>query len=267
MELMTGRVIEQVFPKISYLPGEAMLTVEDLTTADGLIRDISLQVRRGEIVGLAGLIGSGKSEVARACFGLEPLAAGKVTFDGEDTTGLGSRQMLERGFFYNPPDRRDEGLIMMRSVRENMALPSLDLPALSGPLFLRRGAERALVGDIARRLNLQPPSIERAVDHFSGGNQQKVLLGKSLTRDVKLFVFDEPTVGVDVGTRVAIYEFIRDLCEAGAAILLISSDLPEILHLTNRVYVMYRGDLRAELVGEEITEAAVLDHFFEKEAA
>ena len=267
VELMTGRVIDQIFPKIAFDPGDEMLAAQSITTADNLIRDVSIQVRRGEIVGLAGLIGSGKSEVARACFGLEPLARGSVRFDGAETTGLGARQMLDRGFFYNPPDRRDEGLIMMRSVRENMALPSLDLDRLSGPLFLRRGAERTLVGEIAERLNLQPPSIERAVDHFSGGNQQKVLLGKSLTRDVKLFVFDEPTVGVDVGTRVAIYEFIRDLCESGAAILLISSDLPEILHLTNRVYVMYRGELRAELVGDQITEAAVLDHFFEKDAA
>ena len=267
VELMTGRVIDQIFPTIDFKPAEDMLSADRITTADDLIRDISVKVRRGEIVGIAGLIGSGKSEVARACFGLEPLASGKVQFDGEDTTGLSPRQMLDRGFFYNPPDRRAEGLVMMRSVRENMSLPSLHLDSLSGPLFLRRGAERSMVGDISGRLNLQPPSIERAVDHFSGGNQQKVLLGKSLTRDVKLFVFDEPTVGVDVGTRVAIYEFIRDLCEGGAAVLLISSDLPEILHLTNRVYVMYRGELRAELIGDQITETAVLDQFFEKDAA
>ena len=175
--------------------------------------------------------------------------------------------MLDRGFFYIPPDRREEGLVMMRSVRENTALPSLHLGQLSSGPFLNRAAERGLVGDIAERLNLQPRSIERAVDHFSGGNQQKVLLAKSLTRDVKLFVFDEPTVGVDVGTRVAIYEFIRELCEGGAAVLLISSDLPEILHLSHRAYVMYRGQLRAELEGEEITEATVLGYFFEKEAA
>jgi ribose transport system ATP-binding protein len=123
------------------------------------------------------------------------------------------------------------------------------------------------VQELVRRFNLQPPRMERAVDHFSGGNQQKVLLAKSLTRSVKLFVFDEPTVGVDVGTRIAIYEFIRDLCEAGIAILLISSDLPEILHLTNRTYIMYRGSLRTELRGEDITQGNVLSHFFEREAA
>ncbi len=267
VELMTGRVIDQIFPQIRYQPGDEILRAEHLTSVDDNIRDVSIHVRRGEIVGLAGLVGSGKSEVARACFGIEPLAGGRVTFDGEDTTGLSPRRMLDRGFFYVPPDRRDEGLVMMRSVRENTALPSLHLDRFSGGPILKRAAERRIVGDIADRLNLQPRSIERAVDHFSGGNQQKVLLAKSLTRDVKLFVFDEPTVGVDVGTRVAIYQFIRDLCEGGAAVLLISSDLPEILHLSHRAYVMYRGQLRAELEGAAITESAVLGHFFEKEAA
>jgi len=267
VELMTGRVVDQIFPQIRFRPTEEILRVEHLSTDDGSVSDVSIQVRRGEIVGIAGLIGSGKSELARACFGLDKISAGRVVFDGAETTGLRPRRMLDRGLFYNPPDRREEGLVMVRNVRENIALPSLNLAGFSGIWFLRRLSERATTGKIADRLNLQPRNIERTVDQFSGGNQQKVLLAKSLTRAVKLFIFDEPTVGVDVGTRVAIYEFIRDLCEDGAAVLLISSDLPEILHLTNRVYVMHRGRLRAELSGNEITEAAVLGHFFEKAAA
>jgi ribose transport system ATP-binding protein len=267
VELMTGRVITQIFPRIVYRPGRTVLEVAGLTTSSGTVRGVSLALRAGEIVGLAGLVGSGKSEVARACFGLEPIASGRVLFDGKDVTGLGPRRLLDRGFFYVPPDRREEGLVMMRGARENIFLPSLGQPALSGPLFLKRANERARAQELAKRLNLQPLNVERSVDHFSGGNQQKVLLAKALSREVTLFVFDEPTVGVDVGTRVAIYEFIRDLCEAGAAILLVSSDLPEILHLTNRAYVMYRGVLRAELAGAEITEDRVLGHFFEREAA
>ncbi len=267
LQLMTGRVIDQIFPRIRFDPGAVMLAVEDLSTADGAVADVSIEVRRGEIVGLAGLVGSGKSEVARACFGLEPVIQGRILFDGADTRGLKPRQMLDRGFYYTPPDRRDEGLVMMRGVRENITLPGLGLPTLSHGPVLRRGAERELALDLGRRLNLQPLRIEREADHFSGGNQQKILLAKCLTREVKLFVFDEPTVGVDVGTRVAIYEFIRDLCEGGAAVLLISSDLPEILHLTNRVYVMYRGSLRAELSGAEIDQETVLGHFFERAAA
>ena len=267
VRLMTGRVIEQIFPDIRFRPGGPMLEVEDLTTAEGTVSGVSLHVRRGEIVGLAGLVGSGKSEVARACFGLVPVSGGRVVFSGDSVTGLPPRRMLDRGFFYVPADRRDEGLMMMRSVRENVALPALSTPDFSRGFLLRRKAESARTHDLAKRLNLQPLRVEREVDHFSGGNQQKVLLSKSLTREIKLFAFDEPTVGVDVGTRVAIYEFIRDLCRSGAAVLLISSDLPEILHLTNRVYVMCRGVLTAELEGDDVTQENVLRHCFEREAA
>ena len=267
VRLMTGRVIDQIFPHVSYDPGETILDVEGLSTPSGAVRDVSINVKRGEIVGIAGLVGSGKSEVARACFGAEPVSSGRVRFDGTDTTGLSPHAMLERGFFYNPPDRRAEGLVMMRSARENMTLASLTLPEFSARGFIHTRAEARKARELAKRLNLQPPHVEREVDHFSGGNQQKIMLAKCLTRDVKLFVFDEPTVGVDVGTRVAIYEFIRDLCEMGAALLLISSELPEILHLCNRTYVMYRGQLQAELTGEQITQEGMLRHFFEREAA
>jgi ribose transport system ATP-binding protein len=267
VELMTGRVISQIFPKVAYKPADTLLEVEHLTTATDTVRDVSIRVRAGEIVGLAGLVGSGKSEVARACFGIEPIQSGHVRFLGQDTTRTTPRRMLDRGFFYVPPDRRAEGLVMGRGARENIALPALHADVFSGPLFLKRGVEKSTAKTLAQKLHLHPLNIERPVEHFSGGNQQKVLLAKALTREVKLFVFDEPTVGVDVGTRVAIYEFIRDLCQAGAGVLLISSDLPEILHLTNRAYVMYRGSLRAELQGADITEDKVLRHFFEREAA
>ena len=156
---------------------------------------------------------------------------------------------------------------MMRSCRENIALPSLGIAPFSRGPFLDRGGEARKVTEIAERINLQPRRIERAVDYFSGGNQQKVMLARCLTRPINVYVFDEPTVGVDVGTRAAIYGFIRDLCESGAAVLLVSSDLPEILNLTRRVYVFYRGRIRAELEGSAISEENVLSHFFEREAA
>ena len=156
---------------------------------------------------------------------------------------------------------------MQRSVSENIALASLSKPPFSRFGLLNRRGERAAVLNLARRLNLQPLRIEKEVQNFSGGNQQKVLIAKGLTRSMKLFILDEPTVGVDVGTRVAIYELIRDLCHAGAGILLISSDLPEILHLTNRTYIMYRGKLSGEVAGAEITQDAVIGRFFERRAA
>jgi ribose transport system ATP-binding protein len=130
---------------------------------------------------------------------------------------------------------------------------------------LRRGLEGRVVREIAQRLNLRPLNIERQVAFFSGGNQQKVVLGRGLARDVKLFIFDEPTTGVDVGAKVEIYGFVKELCERGAAVLLISSDLPELLHLANRAYVMHRGEIRAELAGPALTEAAVLASFFDRD--
>jgi len=265
LQHMTGRVIDQVFPQISYTIGETMLQVENLVSKSGYLEELSFYVRSGEIVGFAGLVGCGKSRAARSCFGIEPISAGKITFNSEDTTGRVPRFMLDKGMFYIPPDRRTEGLVMMRSVRENISLPSLGLPKYSGPLFLKRSTEKRVTRGLAERLNLQPLALERAVNYFSGGNQQKVLLARTLTRDVKLFIFDEPTVGVDVGTRVAIYKFMADLCEAGAAILLVSSDLPEILHLTNRAYVFHRGKLRAELHNSQITEENVLSCFFDEQ--
>ena len=267
LQLMTGRVISQVFPTIDYRPGRSLLEISDLTTTDHSVRNLSLAVRAGEVVGLAGLVGSGKSAVGRACFGLERVGSGRVTFGGRDVTGRAARDMLDLGMFYLPPDRREEGLVMMRSVRENVSLPWLAARPFSRLGFLSRHNERAKVRDIANRLHLQPRNIEHDLERLSGGNQQKVLLAKGLVSKVQLFILDEPTVGVDVGTRVAIYGFIRDLCEGGAGILLISSDLPEILHLTNRTYVMYRGELRAELVGAQITQDQVLANFFERTRA
>jgi ribose transport system ATP-binding protein len=267
LQLMTGRMITQIFPRVSYSPARMLLEVEAVSTADERVKNVSLAVRAGEIVGLAGLVGCGKSELGRACFGLEPIASGRIRFEGREVTGAKPGRMLDRGLFYVPPDRREEGLLMMRSVRENVALPALDRPPLSRFGILDRAAERRTVRPLTEKLNLQPRTIERDVQYFSGGNQQKVMLAKGLTRPVKLFIFDEPTVGVDVGTRVAIYAFIRDLCEAGAGILLISSELSEIIHLTNRTYVMYRGAVQGELGGAEITQDAVLGHFFEHRAA
>ena len=267
VELMTGRVIQDIYPTVDHRPGDVVLKTDKLTSQSGSIQDASIEVRAGEIVGVAGLIGSGKSELARTCFGLEPIASGRVWLRGQDVTGLAPSAMLEKGFFYLPPDRREEGLILMRSCRENIALPSLRNQPIRRGVFLSVAGERSLVQRLTQRINLQPARPERDVGSFSGGNQQKVLLAKSLTRPVKLFVFDEPTVGVDVATRVAIYRFIGELCGNGAAMLLVSSDLPEVLHLSHRLYVMYRSRIQAEFTGAEITEQNVLRHFFERQAA
>lgn len=266
VQMMTGRVIGQVFPTIRSTPGDVLLRIENLTTSSKSVRDASLTVRAGEIVGFAGLIGSGKSEIIRTAFGLERVAAGRITLQGADITGRTPRDMLLAGFMYLPPDRKAEGLVMMRSCRENVSLPALDQNVFAAA-FLNRDVESVKALTILRQMELQPLLPERAVEAFSGGNQQKALLGRSLTRPISVYAFDEPTVGVDVGTRAAIYRFIGGLCQAGAAIILISSDLPEITNLAHRAYVFAGGRIRAEIAKDELSEGSVLPHFFAQDAA
>ncbi len=268
VELMTGRVVGQIFPEIRYNPGETVLEVSDLhTPGTGGVNGASVRVRRGEIVGFAGLVGSGKSKFAQACFGAIPIAGGEIRFKGDRVLKPNTRRMLDSGFMYLPADRRSDGLMMMRPARENISLACLDQAPVRSGLLLDRRAEAKVTNGLAARLNLSPRKPERLAGQFSGGNQQKLMLARSLTRELDLVVFDEPTVGVDVGTRASIYQFIAELCENGAAIILISSDLPEILNLTNRTYVFYKGKIQAELAGTAITEANVLSHFFEREEA
>jgi ribose transport system ATP-binding protein len=170
--------------------------------------------------------------------------------------------MMQRGVCYFPSDRAAEGLALARPVRENVSMAALDLPGFSRHRMLQRRSERRIVQAIVEKLSLRPPYIERAVASFSGGNRQKILLARGLTRDISVFLFDEPTVGVDVGAKVEIYELMKALLATGVAIVLVSSDLPEVLNLSHRLYVMHRSRMAAELVGADIDEPAVLSHFF-----
>ncbi|KAF1069678.1 sugar ABC transporter ATP-binding protein [Variovorax sp.] len=261
IELMSGRAIEQVYPRIAFAPGETVLEVEGLHSPNG-VRGASLRVRRGEVVGLAGLVGCGKSELFRAVCGLDPVSAGRVLFKGQPRTGARVRRLLDEGLFYLPPDRKGEGLVLGFSARANITLPLVHGPLRGHGGWLRKRLGRRLSTAAAERVELAPRNLERPVALLSGGNQQKVLFGKGMTRDAALYVFDEPTVGVDIGTRSALYQVIRKLCEGGAAVVVISSDLPEVLHLSHRVYVMCRGEIAGELQGDAIGETAVLNLFF-----
>ncbi len=267
VKLMTGRVIHEIFPKINGNPTQEILTIDNISVANTHVCGVSLVARKGEIVGLAGLVGAGKSRIMRACFGLERITSGCVTFDGEVVTGKSIRAMLGRGFFYSPPDRHHEGLVMVRNCRENIMLSAFYLPDYQTLGFLNRAQESVTSQELAKKFQLYPFKIEREVEQFSGGNQQKVMLARSLTRSVKLFVFDEPTVGVDIGTRVEIYKFIAQLAQSGAAVIIISSDLLEVLNLSHRLYVIHRGRVQAELTGKELTEEKVLHNFFDQEVA
>ena len=263
VEMMTGRPVSEVYPRIESQPGEPVLELRGLSTTSG-VRDATFSVRSGEVVGVAGLVGCGKSELLRAAYGLETVTAGKIIWCGQEVRHPTPGSMVREGFYYLPPDRREEGLVPALTSGDNMALGKLYLSRFNGVLgsFDRR-KQKAEGRELAPRIQLAEANLERPVALLSGGNQQKVLFGRGLIGATKLYVFDEPTVGVDVGTRAAVYLLIKELCESGAAVVVVSSDLPEVLHLSHRAYVMRRGGIVAELQGADISEANVLAHFFE----
>lgn len=272
--LLTGRKIHQMFPKIRSQKSRTMLQIKDLTLKNGGVVGASLDVRAGEIVGIAGLVGSGKSRLARSAFGLEKIRSGKIVFNDEVVFDGGAgkgrikpRLMLDRGVYYLPSDRRLEGLVMEQSLRENVTLSSLGLSKFSNGFFLRRNNEREFVKSMAGELEMRPYDIEVQLQHFSGGNQQKAMLAKGLMREERFFILDEPTNGVDISTRLRIYQFIKEICERGAGVLLVSSDLSEIMHLTHRTFVMHNGRMAAEFCGDDITEDNLLRNFFEQKAS
>lgn len=267
VEMMTGRTFDVLFPQIDHRPAEVLLEVKNLTLVSGRLRDVSFAVHAGEIVGVAGLVGCGKSELARTVYGLEQIATGKIVLEGVHIPQPTPATMLGRALVYFPSDRLAEGLSLPRPIRENVSMAALDLPTFARFRWLRRAKERAEVGKLVNELQIRPPLMERTIDFLSGGNRQKVMLARGLTRDTRVFLFDEPTVGIDVGAKSEIYELMKRLAEAGAAVLLISSELPEVLNLANRVYVMHQGRIVAELTGEGMNEQAVLSLFFERDDA
>ncbi|MCO5065256.1 MAG: sugar ABC transporter ATP-binding protein [Rhizobiaceae bacterium] len=266
VELMTGREIDLLFPEMHHRPAKPLLEVSSLRTENGRVRDVSITVHAGEVVGLAGLVGCGKSEIGRAVFGLDAVESGRIVVKGEEIEKPVPSEMLDRGLCYFPSDRGAEGLAMPRAVRENASMAAILEPAFSSKGLLRRKNERSIVQNIAERLQLRPRNIERRVAALSGGNRQKVMLMRGLSRPTEVFIFDEPTVGIDVGAKAEIYELIAKLSADGAAVLVISSELPEILHLSNRVYVVRDGNLVGEFSGKDISEKNVLNAFFNVDA-
>jgi ribose transport system ATP-binding protein len=262
VEMMTGEKAGHLFPTIAHAPGEDRLWVRGLTARSAKVRDVSFVVRAGEIVGLAGLVGCGKSEIARCCFGLEPIAAGEVAVAGRRYPRPSPGQMLRDGVCYIPSDRRREGLMLMRAASENLTLTALGLPSLSRYGILRRSHEKTLASQLGQMLRLRPLRLDRDAGTFSGGNQQKIVLARAISRKMNVVMLDEPTVGIDVGARRQIYEILAGFVQKGIAILLVSSDIAEITSLCNRVHVIRDGYLAATFEGPAITERAIVDSFF-----
>jgi len=252
---MVGRDLADRQPQAGTEPGDPVLDVRRLTR-EGVFTDISLTVRAGEIVALAGLVGSGRSEVARAVFGIDRYDAGSVTVAGKALRKASPVAAMAAGIGLVPEDRRQQGLVMDMSVQQNVALASLGRLGKGG--LIRASAERAMATDWAARLKIKYGRLTDPVATLSGGNQQKVVLAKWLGRKPAVLIVDEPTRGIDVGTKAEVHQLLTDLARSGVAVLMISSELPEVLGVSDRVLVMREGRLVAELSREDSSEEAIM---------
>ena len=254
VQMMVGRQIDSLFPKVAAAVGAPVLEVRDLVRRP-MTRGISLIVRAGEIVGLAGLVGSGRSELAQTIFGVTPAESGKILISGEAVQIRSPGRARALGIAYVPEDRATQGLVRPMSVRENFSLASLAKVARLG--FIDSAAETRLAESGVSRFRVRTASLDQVVGRLSGGNQQKIVLGKWLANNPRLLILDEPTRGIDVGAKAEIHRLMCDLAAQGLAILMISSELPEVLGMSDRVLVMREGQLVGEFARSDATPEAV----------
>jgi rhamnose transport system ATP-binding protein len=258
VRLMVGRPIDQVFPKRDIAIGETILEADGLSNPTEFA-DISFELRRGEILGFYGLVGAGRSEAAQCLFGMSKPTRGKVRLNGEAIVIGSPGAAIDAGICYVPEDRQQQGAFLPMSIRENVTLASI-ASHVKG-LFLSRASEREAVRMLGRRLDVRAASWEQPLSELSGGNQQKVVIAKWLAVRPKVIILDEPTKGIDVGSKAAVHDFIGELAEEGLAVMLISSELPEIMGLADRVIVMHEGRIvttfaRGDWSAEAIVSAA-----------
>jgi ABC-type sugar transport system ATPase subunit len=256
VRLMAGRSVSEMYPRTHSVSPEAVLDVRGLRLGPHT-PPIDLTVRRGEVVGLGGLVGSGRTELAKAVFGVGPAHGGEVRYLGRKTNGWSAARLIRAGMAYLPEDRKIEGLIPLMTIRENLSLASLRSIAFFG--FLSRQREERLAAGLIEQLSVVARSSQQLVSTLSGGNQQKCVLGKWLNTAPRLLMLDEPTRGIDVGAKAQIHGLIDEIAGAGVAILMISSELPELIGVSDRVYVMRDGGVVAELkAGPELTQERVV---------
>jgi ribose transport system ATP-binding protein len=256
VRLMIGRDLKSLYisPKSGVRPGG--LELHDLTTTAFPEQKISLQVRRGEILGLAGLVGAGRTSLAQTVFGVEPALGGRILLDGEPLTIRSPRDAIAHGIYLAPEDRKKSGLLLDMSIAENITLP--DLKRFSTAMLVDASREDEVAKEQLRALAIKAPSIATEAVTLSGGNQQKVVLAKWLSMRPKLIIFDEPTRGIDVGAKSEIYTLMRDLADAGVAILMISSDMEEVIGVSDRITVMHEGAMSGQLERPQFSEHNVL---------
>ena len=255
IHMMVGRELKEKIPKVSAEIRDVALTLKNIVRT-GVLHDISFEVKRGEVLGLAGLVGAGRTEVARAIFGADPIDSGEILIDGELVAINSPRDAIQLGIGLVTEDRKSLGLVLGMAVRENVSLANLGILSRLG--FINRRKEKAVADEYIEDLLIKTPSMEQAVQNLSGGNQQKVVLAKWLFTKSKVLIFDEPTRGIDVGAKIEIYQLMNKLAESGVAIIMISSELPEILGMSDRILVMHEGSIAGELSREEATQEKIM---------
>ncbi|MEP6534361.1 MAG: sugar ABC transporter ATP-binding protein [Bryobacteraceae bacterium] len=255
IKYMVGREVTSIYQRDPLPPGEELLRIHNLYRGD-VLQDISLYLRAGEIVGIGGLMGAGRTELCRAIFGLDPVDRGKIFVRGKELKIRTPREAVEAGIALIPEDRQKSGLATGLPIDENVTLASLGAISTFG--FLNQAAGRQMTNTFIGRLRIKCSSGSQLAGRLSGGNQQKVVIAKWLARGAKIFLFDEPTRGIDVGAKVEVFDVMNELAKSGAAILMVSSELPELLQVADRILVMRQGRISGELPGRNATQEQIM---------
>lgn len=255
IKLMVGRDLTEQFPKREVALGEEVLRVEGLSRR-GVLDDISFNLRRGEVVGFAGLVGSGRTELMRCIFGADRFEQGTIYIEQNAVEIKSPQDAIKHGIGFITEDRKRQGLMLIRPVKENITITDLD--QFIKHLFIDHGQEEKTAEDLVEKLKIKTPGMEQEVRNLSGGNQQKIVIAKWLLKNAKILIFDEPTRGIDVGAKKEVYNLINLLVKNGAAVIMVSSELPEIIGMSDRVYVMSHGRITGELTAQEATQEKIL---------
>ena len=253
---MVGREIKEKFPRVECEKGKLVLEVKNLN-AGRLVRNVGFSLYEGEIVGFAGLMGAGRTETTRAIFGVDQKESGVIVLDGKEVSINKPEDAIKAGIVLAPEDRKKDGLCTKLSIRHNIALPNLDL--LCNKLgVVSSQKEHEMCDHVVENLKVKTPTVEVEAGNLSGGNQQKVVVGKWLARNSRVVIFDEPTRGIDVAAKVEIYNLMNELKQQGIAVMFVSSEMPEVMGIADRIIVMCDGRITGELAAEEATQNQIL---------
>ena len=258
ISMMVGRKLEEQFPYRKSSEGHTILKVENLSF-DEKVCNVSFEAKSGEILGISGLMGSGRTEMAKTIFGEYRKSSGRIIVDGEEVNICSPKDSIEKGICYLSEDRKKEGLILGMSVGSNMTLANLKKYE-NGAKRINKVEEGKTIQEYIKKLSIKTPSADQLIKNLSGGNQQKVILAKWIMLAPKVLIIDEPTRGIDVGAKKEIYEVLNELKAMGKAIIMISSDMPEILGISDRILVMHEGKISGELYREEASQEAIMKY-------